>query len=469
MYKYITGNHLFKISLSGEIINSFEDYIPACTPAVDGKNVTLDIYKERKTINLERLSLLSHYEVDLPEHIRDKLDDINFVKVQRISKILGRRLKDMMFFNKPISIGKSYRLIPEFTKYMINKRGVIRNVWTGEIVKHQLTLSNGYTTVIIYSPRHGSNRNILVHRLVASAWVENSNIFTKHYVNHIDGNKTNFHTDNLEWTTISENNKHAIATGLRSDNVLCRVRNIHTGEVTQFTSVTNACAHMGMGTKNLIALTGTRSGKIINGKWEFKVDTDNTPWVFTENGKQKSSRYVITVTDTDGSKITFYDVVSMIRKYKLWNMKSQSIACAKERLLKEQPQLIIDVVDNDASGPYYAKCIRTGKVLKSDTIRLLAKMVRLTYSSTHLALHRGGNKVSNGYLFRIGDDGGWPTDFVHHICASRCILATELSTGNELQFKSLRDASTHFGVDRCVIKLRVKNGKEFNGWIFKEI
>lgn len=120
---------------------------------------------------------------------------------------------------------------------------------------------------------------------------------------------------------------------------------------------------------------------------------------FTENGKQKSSRYVITVTDTDGSKITFYDVVSMIRKYKLWNMKSQSIACAKERLLKEQPQLIIDVVDNDASGPYYAKCIRTGKVLKSDTIRLLAKMVRLTYSSTHLALHRGGNKVSNGYLF----------------------------------------------------------------------
>lgn len=50
-----------------------------------------------------------------------------------------------------------------------------------------------------------------VHRLVAKAFCENPH--SKKTVNHIDGDHHNNHADNLEWMTMSENNKHAWENG----------------------------------------------------------------------------------------------------------------------------------------------------------------------------------------------------------------------------------------------------------------
>lgn len=81
-------------------------------------------------------------------------------------------------------------------------------VWSNKTQRwlSQATSSNGYKTVRL----HG--KTFSVHRLVAGAWSENP--FTKPFVNHVDGNKSNNSATNLEWVTPSENNNHAVACGL---------------------------------------------------------------------------------------------------------------------------------------------------------------------------------------------------------------------------------------------------------------
>lgn len=66
----------------------------------------------------------------------------------------------------------------------------------------------GYYTVSLKGKTHK------VSRLVAEAFISNPD--HKKYVNHINGNKLDDNVNNLEWVTSSENNTHALKTGLRN-------------------------------------------------------------------------------------------------------------------------------------------------------------------------------------------------------------------------------------------------------------
>ena len=54
---------------------------------------------------------------------------------------------------------------------------------------------------------------MIVHREVAKLFIENKE--NKPQVNHIDGDKLNNHYLNLEWVNNSENQIHAITSGLK--------------------------------------------------------------------------------------------------------------------------------------------------------------------------------------------------------------------------------------------------------------
>jgi len=63
--------------------------------------------------------------------------------------------------------------------------------------------------------RKGKNKEVCgVHRLVVIHFLPPQD--NKPWVNHKDGNKINNRVDNLEWSTPSENNIHALRTGLRT-------------------------------------------------------------------------------------------------------------------------------------------------------------------------------------------------------------------------------------------------------------
>lgn len=70
---------------------------------------------------------------------------------------------------------------------------------------------NGYMNVKL--SKDGVIRKFKVHRLVALAFIANPDNLPE--VNHKDGNKANNCIDNLEWTTRSQNMRHAYDTGLK--------------------------------------------------------------------------------------------------------------------------------------------------------------------------------------------------------------------------------------------------------------
>ncbi len=84
----------------------------------------------------------------------------------------------------------------------------------GQDLKANIT-PKGYVRISLV--RDGQQRNHMVHRLVAEAFIDNPD--GKPEVNHRNGNKQNNHVANLEWSTTCENLVHAYDTGLRESAV----------------------------------------------------------------------------------------------------------------------------------------------------------------------------------------------------------------------------------------------------------
>lgn len=88
-----------------------------------------------------------------------------------------------------------------------------RNGWkhtTNERIMKQSNHRCGYLEIILCL--EGKQKCYKVHRLVASAFIDNLN--QKKFINHKDCNKKNNKMENLEWVTKAENNSHALRMGL---------------------------------------------------------------------------------------------------------------------------------------------------------------------------------------------------------------------------------------------------------------
>ena len=100
-------------------------------------------------------------------------------------------------------------------QYSVTDNGIVYSLKGNKKELKGKVTNAGYREVIL--SHKGNKKYILVHRLVAETFIENSkNLRT---VNHKDGNKLNNNIDNLEWMSDSENLKHARDCGLLSNKI----------------------------------------------------------------------------------------------------------------------------------------------------------------------------------------------------------------------------------------------------------
>ena len=110
------------------------------------------------------------------------------------------------------------KIIDGYENYSISDNGVVINEVTGQ-VKAQFLHRKGYPMVTLYS--NGKPRNIFVHRLVATAFVENP--FNKETINHKNEIKTDNRACNLEWLTSKENTNYGTRTQRQRISMLKRL------------------------------------------------------------------------------------------------------------------------------------------------------------------------------------------------------------------------------------------------------
>lgn len=117
----------------------------------------------------------------------------------------------------------------------------------GRIIKPCRTKGkNGDGYYVVNLRKHGKAHVIPIHVLVATAFIPNPlNLPT---VNHKDGNKANNTVQNLEWSSYSENNLHALKMGLRQPRGTAIVQCDKDGEpICTYRSVCEAARKTGIG------------------------------------------------------------------------------------------------------------------------------------------------------------------------------------------------------------------------------
>ena len=138
--------------------------------------------------------------------------------------------------------------LTRYPNYQVSNIGNVRNKRTGNLLTAKLGRDGNYLSV--YLCQDGVENTQRVHRLVAEAFLgEHPDLV----VNHKDGNKLNNHIDNLEWCTVTQNNRHAIDSGLNHPGAYQKkpVKVIETGEI--FDGVCECAEAVGADFRNVYA------------------------------------------------------------------------------------------------------------------------------------------------------------------------------------------------------------------------
>jgi len=288
-------NNRYVLTQLGDVVDTHD--IKSVVHLDDGlKKVTMDWYDGYKDYDLGLVIVCTFWGLNIPREFWNRLvvgykdnDDKN-------------NLPCNIYFTIPSSIESKefpgHFYIPGFSRYVINRDGVLINEKTGKIKKWYVSkpipekgIRGGYRITQIYNDRN-ERSNLSRHRALALTFIPTEKDPSTLVVNHKDGIGGNDEIDNLEWVSHQGNVKHAYENGLYDKKLRSvLVKSMETGEIVAYKSMIECCQATGINHATLSNRLNNNPGKFYSNGFAYKGD-DATPWI-NEVVKERLNRDVI--------------------------------------------------------------------------------------------------------------------------------------------------------------------------------
>ena len=372
----------------------------------------------------------------------------------------SKRFPYIATYNKPkyYDEARTIRYVPGVPFVAVDQAGHVIDTRTGNSVCQYIGKS-GYVHVFL-----DNGYKFPVHRLVAKAWIE-GNSPSLNVVNHLNGReKSNNCVSNLEWTTYKGNSEHALRTGLCPYAHKGKIRDIYTGEITEFPSLESLNNFLGLHQKEIRHFLKRRGNIVYCGRYEVRAEGDNRPWVY-EHGKAvnvEPSRYIFHVKD-HGKEFTVNGVRTLIKMYKCWNMGGTSAKRTLARIAETHPDVEIECIDQYDSGPFEVRDIESNEVKTFPMIKTIVKEMNMCKTTVLDALKDPGRKVIyDRYVIRVASKEKWPEDIKMAMYRPMRVRVTDKTTKETREYNSIKEAARATGIDRVVIKRMIRSPRDFD-------
>lgn len=393
-----------------------------------------------------------------------------------------------------------YAFIPCFSKYVINKEGVLLNYKTGKEIVFSI-VKKGYRRTSVMTDLN-SPFTIGRHRLLCLAWLDYPVNVDAMHVNHINGIPGNDDINNLEWITPKGNVYHALRAGLRIDGKEVLVRNVKTGIITSYYTEEDARKALGFRKGAIRMVTNMPLAKRKHYKgYDIRLAREGELWDDLDTNKHadvlesatgksgKEDPFALGLRD-DSIKVTTRNVkTGIINEYYSLSACARalaiSVSAVKARLdnnkniiyngyiqLKYTDDLEdwSEVTDNDLTK--YATLIdpsilirnvKTGIVTKYDTIALCGKAIGIKCDTLYRYLYDFDQRLLPGYFqIKKDDASAWrdPIDIdkehneaIHGIA----VLSRHIDSGKITEYVSARQCAIELGLSEMTIAMRLRD------------
>lgn len=295
----------------------------------------------------------------------------------------------------PIGFGideyNGFAFIPAFTRYMINKDGVVYDTTTMKMQKAHF--NKGYYSFALI-PDIGPRTSLKRHRGLCLAFTDYPANVDDLQVNHINGIVGDDKLNNLEWVTCSENRIHAIKSGLTLINKPILVRDLHTGAIEEFYSLKYFCSKFNLNEKIISkCLSKHDENLILNNKEIYYKNLEHRVQLNTIKRK-------ILVRDIRTAEVTEYDsivscakILGISKNIINWRINTPTSCLYKDyrqfkRKSDKNPWYESINYEQELLDYSWAKNVLirdsvTGEVIEYETQRLAAEGLGISESTIH--------------------------------------------------------------------------------------